>query len=230
LNSPLRRAVPTEGVGKRPSSRRRSLSDKNVTGFLGLCPSASLPTPIRARICASATIPSASMKRTLRLWPEEGKKKLNTVEVRRATLLDIVCFTEDSRSSVDARVRWVIAFLMNNDLGDVDICKIAEAVNLSPSRLRHIFQEQVGLAFCPFVKVEITALDSCGSPNFEMRAAPEVGLESHCTSPWEWGASELPRTNGMEPRSSIQATNAETDIRPQLGVTSDRGHARPACE
>jgi len=37
--------------------------------------------------------------------------------------------------------------LINSNLDDLDFCNLAETLNLSPSRLRHLFKEQTGISF-----------------------------------------------------------------------------------
>jgi transcriptional regulator GlxA family with amidase domain len=57
------------------------------------------------------------------------------------------------RAVVDCRVAAALALLNNNDAEAATLTQIASLTNLSPSRLRHLFKQEVGVSIARYVRL-----------------------------------------------------------------------------
>ena len=54
---------------------------------------------------------------------------------------------------MDIRVKMVTAYLENNLNQELSVDELASSVNLSPSRLRHLFREEAGISLARYIKL-----------------------------------------------------------------------------
>jgi AraC family transcriptional regulator len=66
-------------------------------------------------------------------------------------LIDELCGPIDARPATTPRIAAAVAFISSRIATDVSLADVAAAVHLSPSRLRHLFVEEVGTTFRGYV-------------------------------------------------------------------------------
>ena len=86
---------------------------------------------------------------------------------------------EMMRPTVDERIAMVLELMVSSQTGSVPVKSVAAVTNLSPSRLRHLFKEEVGTSFHRYglmLRLERVRLLLCTTDCTVKEAARMVGF------------------------------------------------------
>jgi AraC family transcriptional regulator, arabinose operon regulatory protein len=86
---------------------------------------------------------------------------------------------EMMRATVDERIAMVLELMVTSQTGSVPVKSVAAVTNLSPSRLRHLFKEEVGTSFHRYgllLRLERVRLLLCTTDCTVKEAARMVGF------------------------------------------------------
>lgn len=159
-----------------------SLTADGRAAFLFCEPESRAGRAIRARFAATGrlvSLPEADFAAETaaidRLWTARADSRALRAEGRR--IVERLAGT-DPPPSLDPRIATILAAIESQPPGPVSFAAVSEGVHWSSSRLRHLFAEQVGLAFKSFVlwRRLMKSVDSLGRGATITQAAHDAGF------------------------------------------------------
>lgn len=159
-----------------------SLSVDGCVAHLFIDPEASTGRALREQLPIKNTLAGASdpvlkaaWETLARLWHDEIKG--DALRVEAAALIERICGPRLVQT-LDNRIQRMIATIERQPPGPIDFATASAGIYYSPSRLRHLFAEQVGLPFKSYVlwRRLMKAVDALGCGSSITIAAHDAGF------------------------------------------------------